>query len=627
MKALWSLLLWISLSAHWAQAQYVNAYAKVLAVSGNNLTLSTAPGEINETYDTFDNGDLIIIMQMQGNVLGNTTNTSAFGDPIAGLGSVGLYEVRQIVSQTYSPQRVLTLDAPPANTYQIDSNSSLQVITFRRLGNPNYTTTSNLAALPWNGNIGGVLAIDVPGTLTLAHNLTADGAGFRGGPNDDNTQSLWRNMPNPVCEDNVFYSNYPGVRAPKGEGIYKNTNPNYVAARGKLLNGGGGGNSHNGGGGGGGNYSAGGNGGWGWNCDQVNRSAGGLGGIALNGYTSINRVFMGGGGGAGERNNGFDSYGGNGGGIIILRAASVGTSGSCTSARLISANGNDAAPGNGWDGCGGGGAGGSIVLIVNNWNVPLSCPIHVSVNGGNGGNVNSSMHGGGGGGGQGVIFFTTPLPANVTTSTAPGIGGCNNNANPCDRAANGQNAGSSVFTSQFTPLPVELLGFRALALEYPKVRLEWAVAQPEEAAAFHIERSVDLQTWEEIGRLLSKPHQQYYSFYDTEASNRQIYYRLKVYRTSGEHFYSNVQFVDFGHVTAEVYLYPNPTTNKVFISSNRKLLKVWVCGIEGTLLADVPVRVEGHQAEVSLHSLANGFYLLYIQTENQLKIERVCLQK
>ena len=37
--------------------------------------------------------------------------------------------------------------------------------------------------------------------------------------------------------------------ADKGEGIYKVTNANYAAAKGKILNGGGGGNSHNAGGG------------------------------------------------------------------------------------------------------------------------------------------------------------------------------------------------------------------------------------------------------------------------------------------------------------------------------------------------------------------------------------------
>ncbi|MFN3315426.1 MAG: hypothetical protein ACK40K_01345, partial [Raineya sp.] len=329
-------------------AQVINGYARVTGISGTSITISTATGEINETADTFDNGDLIIIMQMQDNVIGSTANDATFGN-LGSITSTGLYEVRQIVSQVSGPPRILTIDAPLSNTYNVGANSSVQIITFRRLGSPNYTSTANMSALTWNGNIGGVLAIDVPGIFTLGHHLSADGAGFRGAPEDANSMSNWSAMPTPTCEDAIFFASFPGPRAPKGEGIYRNTNPNFVAARGKILNGGGGGNSHNGGGGGGGNFSAGGLGGWGWNCDAVSRNAGGQGGISLNAHININRVFMGGGGGAGERNNGFDAYGGAGGGIVIVRANTIQTTGACGTLN-ISANGLNAPIGGGWDG-------------------------------------------------------------------------------------------------------------------------------------------------------------------------------------------------------------------------------------------------------------------------------------
>ncbi|MCS6824932.1 MAG: hypothetical protein NZ529_11620, partial [Cytophagaceae bacterium] len=314
-------------------AQVVNGYAKVTNITGNQITISTSAGEIDETADAFNNGDLIIIMQMQDDVIGSTSNNSSFGN-LGSIQSAGLYEVRQIVSQVTGPPRVLTLDAAPSNIYNLGTNSSVQVITFRRFGSPNYTSTSNMNALAWNGNIGGVLAIDVPGTFTLSHNLSADGAGFRGGASDvDNVTS---------CDATTYFSSSGGNYAPKGEGIYRNTNSNYAAARGKILNGGGGGNSHNGGGGGGSNFSAGGTGGPGWggsSSSPCSPSAGGLGGISLNAHININRVFMGGGGGTGERNNGFTTNGGNGGGIIIVRAATLQTTGSCATPLSISANG------------------------------------------------------------------------------------------------------------------------------------------------------------------------------------------------------------------------------------------------------------------------------------------------
>lgn len=618
MKTLLTLLAFFN--AHFLIAQIVNGYARVTAITGTNITISTTAGEIDETADTFDNNDLIIVMQMQDNVIGNTTNTSSFGI-LGSIASAGLYEVRRIVSQTAGPPRVLTIDAPLTNTYNIGANSSVQVITFRRLGSPNYTSTGNMSALSWNGSIGGVLAIDVPGIFTLAHNLSANGAGFRGAANDDNGLSNWTDIPNPTCQDNIFRTSYPNPQALKGEGIYRNTDPNFVAARGKILNGGGGGNSHNGGGGGGGNFSAGGLGGWGWNCNTVNRSAGGQGGISLNAHININRVFMGGGGGAGERNNGFDSYGGNGGGIIILRANVLQTTGACGTL-TISANGANAAPGNGWDGCGGGGAGGSIAFIVNTWNVSPTCPIVVSGNGGNGGNVNSSMHGGGGGGGQGVIFYTSSAPSNVSNTTTAGSGGCNNNNNPCDRASDGENLGTNVFFSSSTPLPVELALFQAKAIGKRTAQVEWLVKSGFNVEKFELERSMDMQHWENIYQ--EQWGNEFYKYIDKDVPFNQVYYRLKTWDKDGSFKYSKPVFVRFEDTFA-IGIYPNPANDKVFVELEEEIVSSYVQDIRGVRTSLLIHKVE-NQKYLSVEGVPNGLYMLHIQTATQSWVLKLAVQ-
>lgn len=602
--------------------QVVNGYAKVTSIVGNQVTISTNVGEINETADTFDNGDFIIIMQMQDDVIGSTANDPSFGS-LGSIKSAGLYEIRQIVSQIMGPPRVLTLDAPLSNIYNIGPNSSVQVITFRRFGNPHYSSTQNMSALPWNGNIGGVLAIDVPGIFTLQHHLSANGAGFRGGEQDDNSQSGWQDMPNPLCEDDIFFSNFPGTRAPKGEGIYRNTNPNYVAARGKILNGGGGGNSHNGGGGGGGNFSAGGTGGWGWNCNTVNRKAGGQGGVSLNAHININRIFMGGGGGSGERNNGFDSYGGNGGGIIIIRAGTIQTSGNCGGLN-ISANGDNAPIGGGWDGCGGGGAGGSIVFIVNNWNVASTCPITVSASGGNGGHVNSSIHGGGGGGGQGVIFYTTPAPAHVSNTTAQGIGGCNNRSNPCDKADDGENIGTNVFFNVFTPLPLELAYFRAQAVTKQTAKVEWFVQTALNVDKFVLERSTDLQEWQEIYQQKWN-NAQYYSYLDEAVPYKAVYYRLKTIDKNASYKYSSVVSVQFTSERKPL-IYPNPANDKVFIELGTVPDSVILQNIKGNIL-EIPLTYEPERVVLQVNNLTNGLYFLKVQTKTTVWIEKIAIQR
>ena len=74
------LTFFLSISIKFSLAQ-INAYAKVTAVSGSDLTLSN----VNETYHTFEDGDWIVIMQMQDNVIGANTGSNAnFGN----LGSI-----------------------------------------------------------------------------------------------------------------------------------------------------------------------------------------------------------------------------------------------------------------------------------------------------------------------------------------------------------------------------------------------------------------------------------------------------------------------------------------------------------------------------------------------------------
>ncbi|MDQ3108822.1 MAG: T9SS C-terminal target domain-containing protein, partial [Bacteroidota bacterium] len=155
----------------------VNCYAKITAMAGNTLTLNN----VNQVYASFTTGQYVIVMQMQADVIGaNTTNTAAFGN-LSTIQSAGLYEVAQISSITGSPTPTsITLTTALTNTYSTAANTSLQLISYPTLGSPNYTTTADISAVPWDGNVGGVVAFLVNGTLTLNHNITSDGAGFRG---------------------------------------------------------------------------------------------------------------------------------------------------------------------------------------------------------------------------------------------------------------------------------------------------------------------------------------------------------------------------------------------------------------------------------------------------------------
>ncbi len=602
----------IAICAFSTHAQ-INGYAKVTSIAGTVLSVSN----VNQTSHSFIVGDGVVIMQMQDDVIGtNTADNANFGD-LSAINNAGFYEIAYItaidgnstVGFSSATPATITVDGL-AHSYSTGANSSLQLITFRQMAAGNYTTTANITALAWDGNVGGVVAMYVPGTLTLNHNITANGAGFRGGAVSANYY-----IGGTACYNTPFRANN-NQHAFKGEGIYKNTTNTYNNARAKILTGGGGGVQINAGGGGGGNYTAGGIGGAGWNggagC-SVATGGYGYGGIALSSVIAGDRIFMGGGGGGGQQNNSASTPGGNGGGIILIKANEIVTTGAC-GGRIISANGNSPAiAGN--DGAGGGGAAGSIVFWVNTWTINGGCPLSIAANGGNGGSINTTTHAGGGAGGQGVVIFNNTQPTtNVTTTTNNGVAGCSNNSSPCNTpagsASGSNNQGISINTPN--PLPVELIFFTAYLKSNQTVALEWQTASEINNDFFTIERSRDGDKWEMIlitdGAGNSNMTIEYNEV-DSDPLPGISYYRLKQTDFDGTIKYSAVVSVSLNQ--DGLMLYPNPASGNINVVS-KALQAVYLYNALGQDISNFVsmTGISDTQIQIDLTRLSPGVYFI-----------------
>ena len=465
----------------------VNTYYRAsangtLAAGANTVTLAAA---LPATGTPIAVGDLLLIIQLQDALI-NDTNTSSYGhgvpgDPAAGstnLQSSGLFEYVTATSAVPIGGGTLTFTGTGANGgalnsyvrqgYNAGANRGQQRYEVIRV--PQYTSatlSSALVPLPWDGNLGGVLAIDVASQLTLGGTVAADALGFRGAGG-----LLLTGSGGGVSTDYVSQS-ANNTDGSKGEGIAGT--PLYIApatitttttatnngvegytngsfARGAPGNAGGGGtdgdppnNDFNSGGGAGGNGGSGGLGGYGWNSFTVlNSTDGGFGGAAFPATTSA--VVMGGGGGAGTSNNGsyfisatnhdsnsidaactnvtctgIYSSGGAGGGIVIVHTGSVAGIGTITSNGQPTLSTDN-------DSTGGGGAGGSIIFFAD---TGALTGLTVNANGGNAGNTwpetapgtfttagSGARHGPGGGGGGGVILLSgTPTAMTVNGGT------------------------------------------------------------------------------------------------------------------------------------------------------------------------------------------------------------------
>ena len=367
----------------------VNSYTEVTEVSSNTVNVMSTFG--------FLEGDKVLLIQMKGATI-TTGNNSGFGT-ITSLNSAGIFEFGIIESIN---GLVITLEADLCESYDVSGRVQLVKV-------PVYTdvTISGvLTAQPWNGDRGGVLAIEATGSISFNSNIDISGIGFRGG-------EVYSGFFG--CGDSNWANANSGK---KGEGI-ADAPVDEEGNRAPLANGGGGSNTGNPGAGGGANGGAGGRGGnefYGWCGLNVSY---GLGGYDLD-YASY-RAFLGGGGGGGYRDNNLNATdGANGGGIVFLISPVIYGNNS-----YVNASGGNVIDPSDSEGAGGGGAGGCIYVISDSINSPLS----LMVNGGTGGDIlstiwQSACHGPGGGGGGGVIVYgNSVIPPNITQTIAGGLSG------------------------------------------------------------------------------------------------------------------------------------------------------------------------------------------------------------
>ncbi|MEO8588031.1 MAG: hypothetical protein ABI432_01580 [Flavobacteriales bacterium] len=594
-------------------AAQVNAYAAINSIVGTTITLSGA----DETYDSFEDGEQAIVMQVQDDVVGGYTgNNSSFGN-LSTITSTGFWEVVTISSHTESagvPVSVI-ITAPLAHPFHTGATRSVQLISYPQLGTPDFTTTTPIVAVPWNGSRGGVVAFQVARKLTIAHNISANGVGFPGGvPSVDYVG---------ICQPTT-YTTTSTNNAEKGGSIQRVYSNTIRYGRGKLTNGGGGGNPFNSGGAGGGYVTAGGNGGPGFGCSAV--PSGGIAGITIGAYIYWDRFFMGGGGGGGQQNNSLGGAGGAGGGIVILKTDTLRTVGPCVP-HHISANGADGGDSVGLipDGAGGGGSGGTVYMEVNTFQIDPTCTLICEANGGQGGDVVCGAPpigpglwldcgGGGGGGGQGAVMCNSGAASGVSPGTASGTGGANDPGGAQAASAPGP-ADSGIFGFGFHgSLPVELLFFKANSA-IDQVLLEWATASESNSAAFHVERSTDMTAWEVIGSLAAAGHSMQrldYALKDPTPLGGTSYYRLRSVDIDGSMAVSTAVSVVRSR-NENFALHPNPADD-LMILTGPVTTDSHVDAIDAMgRIAPLIIHLNNGMATIDVSTLATGVWRLRIE--------------
>jgi hypothetical protein len=608
---------------HYYDVTGITNYGTYNSYSYSGITL--------QNISNLSTGDRVLIIQMKGATI-DQTNTLSFGDitSIGNVGNAGKYEFSSICGFL---NNTIVLSNHLLNTYDVTRVQVIRVPVFTDV-----TVAGTLLATEWDpvAETGGVIAFEATGTITMNSNISADSAGFKGGP-------LFRNTTYHCGSEYGWYYGLTGnAGAPKGEGIASFIS-NREYGRGKQANGGGGGNEDNTGGGGGSNYAAGGIGGHKLiTCEAITS---GEPGLALSGfgYSLLNnRVFLGGAGGNGESNNNYGGAsvsegtpGGDGGGLIFIKANQLIGNGF-----TISANGSQGvnpqlpvkteAAG---DGGGGGGGAGAVMLNISTYTGSVT----INARGANGSNAGfqAQCPGPGGGGGGGIIWTSSALPVNVTTSVAGGAAGiikptsyvpapsCLGETNEAAAGAagivqSGFVAAQGTSTIDCSILPVDLLKQFTGKRNSTNVQLNWELRNKDAVQKIVLERKIGSETFKTVYEQVDPSINN--GFYVDEKNNSNVTYRLVVYSLNGERQYSNHVFFEAGEKKT-FHLYPNPAAEDVTIQLPANFsgkTNVVVTDINGRQVINQPLFIQSSQINtvVSVKQLPAGIYNVRLENKD-----------
>ena len=192
------------------------------------------------------------------------------------------------------------------------------------------------------------------------------------------------------------------------------------------------------------------------------------------------------------------------------------------------------------------------------------------------------------------------------------------------------------------PVPVELTKFTATKTAPDVVLLEWSTAQEENSDYISIEKSVDINSWEEVCRVAtagSSKTPKDYSCVDNRASvngNNIVYYRPKQVDLNGTYEYFNtirIRLENAAYATQFENAYPNPAKDRIHIrysTAENGLFRIRLMSLEGKVfLSNEFVGKPGSQVmdlELPESKLKPGFYLLEVQNEDQVFRQKVYKQ-
>lgn len=193
------------------------------------------------------------------------------------------------------------------------------------------------------------------------------------------------------------------------------------------------------------------------------------------------------------------------------------------------------------------------------------------------------------------------------------------------------------FASITVPLPIELASFKAQE-EEDKVKLTWSTSSEINNDYFTIERSMDGQRFEYVGRITgagNSTETKNYSLIDDNPFQGKSYYRLSQTDYDGTKKYFPLVSVNLESADAEFILHPNPSDGEVYLdikhAQDGKELNIALFDIQGKQIYSLQPYSVGSKVTTSFrlttnHPLSPGIYLVKINYGDEQTIKRLVIE-
>jgi hypothetical protein len=175
-------------------------------------------------------------------------------------------------------------------------------------------------------------------------------------------------------------------------------------------------------------------------------------------------------------------------------------------------------------------------------------------------------------------------------------------------------------------LPVGISSFTAQPQQHT-VDLQWTTATEQNSSYFTVEHSQDGTNWTSIGQVTAAGNSQnllQYNYVDRQPMTGANYYRLQEVADDGSSVYSPIRMVNFTGTATTISWYPNPTHDRLTLTSTSNLQSITLTTLDGRILQTAEGFASGQSLDLSRYP--SGIYFLIIRTTDgqsqTAKIER-----